>query len=70
MLLTKDPAVSGSATTALAPEPNEQAEEASAAFDIGQLQELGPAALQDLFAQFDFRPHPGHNRHQQILAIR
>ncbi len=39
------------------------------AFDLDELQTLEPPALQDLCARLEFRPHPGHTRHQQILGL-
>ncbi|MGH7935762.1 MAG: hypothetical protein ACREF8_01995, partial [Chthoniobacterales bacterium] len=59
-------ATGGGGATAVALAP---AEQTALTFDINQLQTLAPSALQEFFAQIDFRPHPGHNRHQQILGF-
>ncbi len=50
-------------------EPNESAESGREAFTLPELQDLEPAALQELCARHDFRPHPGQTRHQQILGL-
>jgi transcription termination factor Rho len=65
----EEAAPGGGGATALASEPAESAEQAAFTYDINQVQELAPSALQELFAQIDFRPHPGHNRHQQIVGF-
>src|SRR5215470_8886982 len=36
---------------------------------LAELQEMSPAALQEWFAAAEVRPHPGRNRHQQILDL-
>ncbi len=61
---------SGVAAATLAPEPSEQPETpALPAVMLHELQELEPAALHDLYAQLDLRPHPAANRHQQIYEL-
>jgi transcription termination factor Rho len=50
-------------------EPNEPVESELDAFALPELQDMEPAALQELCARFDFRPHPGQTRHQQILGL-
>jgi transcription termination factor Rho len=58
-----------SAAATLAPEPNEIGTLPLEPLDLNELQELEPAALQALFERLEFRPHPGRNRHQQILDL-
>ncbi len=52
-------------TATLAPQPNEPPE----VFDLPALQELIPAALQDLFGRFELHPHPGRTRHQLLVDL-
>ncbi len=61
----------GGSSTALAPEPNEPAAAPPppAPVTMRELQELETPQLHDLFAQLDLRPHPAHNRHQQIFDL-
>src|SRR5437773_4308437 len=37
--------------------------------DLSELQEMTPAALQELFVRFDLRLHPGRTRHQLIVDL-
>jgi transcription termination factor Rho len=61
------PGSAGPAT--LSDEPDEKAEPPLEPFDLNELQDLAPAALQDLFARAGLRPHPGRTRHQLILDL-
>ena len=56
----------GSAAATLAPEPNEPQPDL---LDLPALQDLSPAALQELFARFELQPHPGRTRHQLIVDL-
>jgi transcription termination factor Rho len=67
-LAPSESAPAGAAATTLAPEPNEQAI-SSEPLDLGQLQDMTPAALQELFVRFDLRLHPGRTRHQSIVDL-
>ncbi len=68
---TEEPTSNGSATATLAAEPNEQQPEAPPlpALTMQELQEMEPAALHELYARCDLRPHPGLTRHQQIYEL-
>ncbi len=55
-----------SASTAVALEPKGPAPEV---FDLPALQELSPAALQELFERFELHPHPGRTRHQLLVDL-
>lgn len=57
------------ATATLPPEPNEREVLPSEPLDLRELQEMTPAALQDLFVRFDLRLHPGRTRHQLIVDL-
>jgi transcription termination factor Rho len=50
-------------------EPNESRETTPEALRLRELQEMGPAALQECCDHFGFRPNSGQTRHQQILAL-
>jgi hypothetical protein len=67
MAATESPA--SAATATLAPEPNENEMPASEPLDLRELQEMTPAALQELFVRFDLRLHPGRTRHQLIVDL-
>ncbi len=63
-------AAAGGTPTKLVSEPNEPPDSPPPpAFALHELQELEPAALHDLCARFDLRPHPAHTRHQQIFDL-
>ena len=61
---TVTPNDNGLVTATVAPEPDEPAAEV---FDLPALQELSPAALQELFARFDLQAHPSRTRHQLVF---
>jgi transcription termination factor Rho len=65
---TENSPTSAAAAT-LAPEPDEEAMPPSEPLDLRELQEMTPAALQELFARFDLRVHPGRTRHQSIVDL-
>jgi len=62
-------APASAAVATLAPEPNEQAMPPSEPLDLGELQEMTPAALQELFVRFDLRLNPSRTRHQSIVDL-
>lgn len=57
------------ATATLPPEPDEREVPPSEPLDLWELQEMTPAALQELFVRFDLRLHPGRTRHQLIVDL-
>jgi transcription termination factor Rho len=57
------------ATATLAPESNEKEMPPAEPLDLRDLQEMTPAALQELFVRFDLRLHPGRTRHQLIVDL-
>ena len=59
------PASTAAAT--LTPEPNEKGMPLPEPLDLSELQEMTPAALQELFVRFDLRLHPGRTRHHHQL---
>jgi hypothetical protein len=56
----------GSASAAVAAEPNEPPPQV---LDLPALQELSPTALQELFARFDLHPQIGRTRHQLVVDL-
>ena len=60
------PGNGSAAAAAVAPSPNEHPAEV---LDLPTLQDLDPVALQELFARFELRPHPGRTRHQLIFDL-
>jgi len=67
-LAPSENAPANAAAATLAPEPNEKAISPEP-LDLGELQEMTPAALQELFVRFDLRLHPGRTRHQSIVDL-
>ena len=57
------------AAATLAPEPDEKMAPPPAPLDLSELQDMTPAALQELFFRFDLRSHPGRTRHQLIVDL-
>jgi transcription termination factor Rho len=56
----------GAVSAAVLPEPNKPPPEV---LDLPALQELSPAALQELFARFDLDPQIGRTRHQLLVDL-
>ncbi|MDQ3199785.1 MAG: transcription termination factor Rho [Verrucomicrobiota bacterium] len=54
----------GSTAVSVAAQPNEPSVEL---FDLEELQDLSPAALQELFARFELSAQPGRTRHQLLV---
>src|ERR1700730_11300351 len=64
--------VTESAATAPPAEPEIAVETTAiipAAFDLNELQALGPAEIEKLCRDFELRVHPGRSRHHQILDV-
>ncbi len=59
---------SGAAAT-LTPDPDEKVGPPPESLDLSELQEMAPAALQQLFDRFEFRPHAGRTRHQSLVDL-
>ena len=68
-LAASESALPGAAAATLTPEPDGNVTPPSAPLDLRELQEMSPAALQELFDRFDLRPHPGRTRHQLIVDL-
>ncbi|MDQ3414581.1 MAG: transcription termination factor Rho [Verrucomicrobiota bacterium] len=56
----------GTPAATMTAEPDELAPEV---FDLPELQELSPTALQELFARFELHPHSGRTRHQLLVDL-